>query len=125
MTPTWHTWFAQPWALWLPALLPPLTLLAALARGQRPRAPLRLGGAFALPAMFAPRRRGGLFRGLCLTLGFVLLVLGIAGPQWGREPHQQVSGGRDLVVVLDLSRSMLAEQPSRQKFARDALLSLA
>jgi Ca-activated chloride channel family protein len=125
MSPTWHTWFAQPWALWLLAVLPPLTLLAALARWQRRRALLRLGGAFALQAILAPRFWSSFFRGVCVTLGLVLLVLGIAGPQWGREPNQQVTGGRDLVVVLDLSRSMLAEQPSRQKYARDALLSLA
>jgi Ca-activated chloride channel family protein len=122
---SWETWFAQPWALWLLAVLPPLTLLAALARWRRRRALLRLGGAFALQAMLAPRRWAGLFQGMCLTLGLTLLVFGVAGPQWGRDPHHQVSSGRDLVVVLDLSRSMLAEQPSRQKFARDALLGLA
>ncbi len=66
-----------------------------------------------------------MLRRLCGTLGLVLLIVGVAGPQWGREPHQQVSAGRDLVVVLDLSRSMLAEQPSRQKLAREALLGLA
>src|SRR5437763_6221623 len=125
MSPSWQTWFAQPWALWLLWLLPPLTLLAALARWPRRRALLRLGGAFALQAVLAPRRWGAALRGLCMTLGLTLLVLGVAGPQWGREPQQQIGGGRDLVVVLDLSRSMLAEQPSRQKFARDALLGLA
>src|SRR5207248_7588028 len=125
MTPSWQTWFAQPWALWLLALLPPLGLLAALARWLRRRALLRLGGAFVLQALLAPRRWGGFFRRLSLGLALLLLVVGVAGPQWGREPHQQVSAGRDLVVVLDLSRSMLAEQPPRQKFARDALLGLA
>src|SRR5437899_1612208 len=125
MTTAWQSWFAQPWALWLLTLLPPLGLLAALARWQRRRALLRLGGSFALQALLAPRRWSGLLRRLCAFLALLLLILGVAGPQWGREPHQQVSAGRDLVVVLDLSRSMLAEQPSRQKFAQDALLGLA
>src|SRR5271155_1721264 len=122
MTVPWHNWFAQPWALWLLVLLPPLGLLAALARWQRRRALLRLGGAF---TRLAPRRWAGLPQRLCLTFGLLLLIMGGAGPQWGRDTQQQVSAGRDLVVVLDLSRSMLAEQPSRQEFARAALLGLA
>jgi len=57
----------------------------------------------------------------------VLLVLGIAGPQWGRQTlrAEDLATGRDLVVVLDLSRSMLAEQPSRQERALGALRDLA
>ena len=53
------------------------------------------------------------------------LVLGIAGPQWGRDWTQPVAPGRDLVVVLDLSRSMFAEQPSRLHRARAGLVKLA
>src|SRR5437660_12880843 len=101
MTTPWQTWFAQPWALWLLTLLPPLGLLAALARWQRRRALLHLGGSFVLQALLAPRRWSGLLRRLCLVLGLLLLIVGVAGPQWCREPHQHVSAGRDLVVVLD------------------------
>jgi Ca-activated chloride channel family protein len=62
-----------------------------------------------------------------VTAGLILLVLGIAGPQWGRRPlrAEELAPGRDLVVVLDLSRSMLAEQPSRQERALAALGDLA
>jgi Ca-activated chloride channel family protein len=41
-------------------------------------------------------------------IGLIFLVLGIAGPQWGRDRNQSQAAGRDLVVVLDLSLSMLA-----------------
>jgi Ca-activated chloride channel family protein len=53
------------------------------------------------------------------------LGLGMAGPQWGRDWDQSAAPGRDLVVVLDCSRSMLAETPSRLERARNALLDLA
>jgi Ca-activated chloride channel family protein len=49
----------------------------------------------------------------------------MAGPQWGRDWNQSAAPGRDLVVVVDCSRSMLAETPSRLERARDALIDLA
>src|SRR5262249_49202497 len=63
-------------------------------------------------------------RGICLSLGIGLLAIGIAGPQWGRE-WVQAAAGRDVVVVLDMSRSMLAEQPSRFERAKTALDDLS
>src|SRR5207248_5851262 len=64
------------------------------------------------------------WRGLCLTLGLLAIVLGTAGPQWGRDWDQSAAPGRDLVVVLDCSRSMWAETPSRLERAKTALLDL-
>src|SRR5262249_31749081 len=68
--------------------------------------------------------RGGAAR-LCLSLGLPLLLFGAAGPQWGRDWNQPVAPGRDVVAVLDLSRSMLAEPESRLQRAQAALLQLA
>jgi Ca-activated chloride channel family protein len=53
-----------------------------------------------------------------------LLAIGLAGPQWGQD-WVQGAGGRDLVVVLDMSRSMLAETPSRFERAKAALVDLS
>jgi Ca-activated chloride channel family protein len=41
-----------------------------------------------------------------------LLVLGVAGPRWGKSDEPGVAVGSDLVVVIDLSRSMLAADMS-------------
>lgn len=60
-----------------------------------------------------------------MSLAILLLILGIAGPQWGQDWNQTVDPGRDLIVVLDLSRSMLAENPSRLQQAKQALMELA
>lgn len=73
----------------------------------------------------ASRRGWRRLRGLCLLLGMLGLGLGMAGPQWGRDWDQSTAPGRDLVVVLDCSRSMLAETPSRLQRARTALRDLA
>jgi len=60
-----------------------------------------------------------------MLLGFLGMAIGMAGPQWGRDWDQSAAPGRDLVVVLDCSRSMLAETPRRLERARNALLDLA
>jgi Ca-activated chloride channel family protein len=115
--------FSNPLFLSLLALLPCLTVLALWAAHRRRRALAQLGNAATLgPPLFA-RRRSGRLRGLCWLLGMLALGVGTAGPHWGKEWDQAVSG-RDLIVVLDCSRSMLAENPSRLRRARLALLDL-
>jgi Ca-activated chloride channel family protein len=53
--------------------------------------------------------------GLMYPLAWLLLVLGVAGPQWGKSDEVGVAVGRDLVIVIDLSRSMLADDMSDPK----------
>src|SRR5262249_29861986 len=78
------------------------------ARRQR-RALLRLGRLPALAALTERRRQWPGLRLFCLSTALTILVLAIAGPQWGREQAVAGAHGRDLVVVMDLSRSMLAD----------------
>jgi Ca-activated chloride channel family protein len=118
-------WFANTWAFSLLGLMPLLGLLGALALRRRNRALARLGSQPALELLVAERRWVRLLRGFCASLGLTVLVVGIAGPQWGRDWSQAVAPGRDLVVVLDLSRSMFAEQPSRLQRAKQALADLS
>jgi Ca-activated chloride channel family protein len=117
-------WFANPWAFPILGLMPLLGLLGALALRRRSRALARLGSQAALELLVAERGWVRLLRGFLASLGLTLLVAGIAGPQWGRDYGQAAAPGRDLVVVLDLSRSMFAEQPSRLHRAQAALADL-
>ncbi len=119
-----HHWFANPWAFPLLGLPPLVGLLAVFALRRRNRALGRLGNQPALELLVAERGWVRLLRGLLASLGLTLLVAGIAGPQWGRDWSQAVAPGRDLVVVLDLSRSMFAEQPSRLHRAKEGLIKL-
>lgn len=124
-------WFANPWALWLLVLLPALGILATLARRRRRWCLAQLASRPTLAALTTGRRRFRALGALGSSMGLALLIAGIAGPQWGRDREQQMALGRDLVVVLDLSRSMLADDvvgnasPNRLGRARDALADLA
>ena len=93
----------------------PLADAAALAR---------LGNPASLHALVESSGRRRFRRGVCVALGLIALILGTAGPQWGRDWDQSAVPGRDLVVVLDCSRSMFAETPSRLERAKTALLDL-
>ena len=56
---------------------------------------------------------------LALGLAWLLLVGAAAQPRWGQEDERGIAEGRDLVVVLDFSRSMWAEDlANRQTPAR-------
>jgi Ca-activated chloride channel family protein len=111
--------------LWFLAALPVLAVLGAWSARRRRQTLARLGDPAAVDMQVAARRGWRWLLGLCLTLGFLGLGVGMSGPQWGRDWGQSAAPGRDLVVVLDCSRSMLAETPSRLERARDALLDLA
>jgi Ca-activated chloride channel family protein len=119
--------FASPLGLILLAVLPALAILAWLARRRRQRALAELGQMPILEMLALGRGKLRLVRVTGLVLGLVLLVIGIAGPQWGRAWDQSTAPGRDLVVVVDLSRSMLAQDvlPNRLERAKEALADLS
>jgi Ca-activated chloride channel family protein len=115
--------FTHPLMLAALSALPVLSVLAWLAARRRQRALVALGGLAQAAVLL--RRRSSRLRGFILWLGLVCLALGMAGPRWGRDWSQSAAPGRDLIVVLDLSRSMFAEAPSRIELARRALFDLA
>lgn len=75
----------------------------------------------------APRWKAGeRLRTVCFYAGIALLVLALAGPLVGTEVREVQREGMDLMVVLDLSRSMLAEDvlPNRLEKVRHELSRL-
>jgi Ca-activated chloride channel family protein len=123
-------WFAHPTALVLLATLPVLGLFGFLAGRWRRRARARWqASSFGWPVERARVRK--VLRAGCRIVGLASLVVAIAGPLWGRQPDERLALGRDIIAVLDLSRSMLAEDvggesaPNRLGQAKDALIDLA
>src|SRR5688572_27184712 len=59
-------------------------------------------------------------RGALLLAAFILIALALAQPQWGEEKKKVERKGVDLIFMLDVSTSMLAEdiKPSRVRKAK-------
>lgn len=64
---------------------------------------------------------GAWLRGTLILLAVAMVLTALARPRWGVEEREVAVRGLDLVIALDLSRSMLAEDiaPSRLVVARD------
>ena len=76
-------------------------------------------------SLLPSRSRRALTRGLVL-LGLALIVIALARPQFGRSDAAFTRRGRDVLVLLDLSRSMNARDlaPNRLAVAKQAALEV-
>lgn len=107
--------------VYLLGLVPCLLLLYAYAFARK-----RQALAFLLDAALLAHLVPGLshFRqwckALCLVSATGCLVLALMQPQWGKRWQDLPRRGRDLMIVLDVSRSMLAEDviPNRLERAK-------
>ena len=124
--------FAHPESIIL--LLPPIVMLM-LRMFHRRRLQQRLAqlgdvaAVYGLIVQVPPRR---IWAMLAKALGWLLLVIAAMGPRWGERNSSGVAVGRDIVILLDFSQSMLAADmtgpPTRWQAAiagiDDMLLSL-
>lgn len=102
--------FGEPWLL-AGLLIPAVILVAILYSAQRRRAATRLlGGAPALRAGTSERLRTVV--GLVIVVAALLAVVAAARPQWGEDEQARTQQGIDIVIALDVSRSMEAEDVS-------------
>src|SRR5262245_28981734 len=72
------------------------------------------------PSTRAPR--GARVRGVLAALGALLSLGALAGPQWGTIAEKSVERSREVLIALDLSRSMLAPDVSPSRLERSKLL---
>jgi len=119
--------FAAPDYLWLLALVPVLAGLLLLAAWRRGRALDRIGDTALvrrLASSVSAERR--VIKAVLLVVAAVFLVLALARPQWGARLETVTRRGIDVIVAVDTSASMLAEDvaPNRLAQARAAVLSL-
>ncbi len=109
--------FQAPWLLPLAVVLPALFAGLALAWERARARRVRRMGEPALVARLAPAGLAARGRGRAVRLGLAGLLAGVAlaGPRWGLERQLVRTSGVDVVLALDASLSMLAEdeRPSR------------
>jgi len=67
---------------------------------------------------FRARRPGWARRAWLLSLALALTIVALAGPRWGGQAETAVEPAREILVALDLSRSMLVTDAPRSRIDR-------
>lgn len=118
--------FANPYMLTLLAIVPPALIAFFWWSGRKQRSlVVQFIQSRLLPGLtvgFSPRRRR--LRQGCLVLSAACLILALARPQWGFDLEQTRQRGLDIVVAIDTSKSMLAEDIAPNRLARAKLAAL-
>ena len=116
--------FANPDFLYLLLVLPVMVVLFFINAWRRKKSIKKLGDpalvARLLPEMSATRP---VFKFLLLLLGFSATIIMLARPQFGSRIEEIKKQGVEVIIALDVSNSMLAEdiQPNRLTRAKQAI----
>ena len=120
--------FAEPQVLWLLLALPLTGFAAWLSAFRKRRALIRFAGGLQTLRRFDGEisRHLRVVKVLLLQLALLAIVLAAARPQWGVLVEEVRHVGVDVVILLDTSLSMAAEDiaPNRLELARDEIDTL-
>ena len=109
------------WLLWL--VLPLLTIQIGGIRKRLQSS--RLFGFGLTDGQTALRTRRSRVLAAALLIGvIILMIMGTAGPRWNRKEREVTTSGRDVVFLVDVSRSMTAGdlKPNRLEHAKYAII---
>lgn len=115
-------YFASPLYLWLLLLVPLIPVIYGVLRSLRRRRIRRFGDE-ALVRELMPSWSGakGWVRIVLFAIAFFFFVLGIARPQMGAKLKEHETKGAEIMICLDVSNSMLAEDYSPSRLDRAKL----
>ena len=111
--------FAEPNFLWALFSLPLFLLLFVYAYHRRKKLAARFASISMFPKIatsLSPFRRA--IKASLLLLGIAFLILALARPQWGRQMEHIERKGLDIVLLQDISLSMLAEDVKPNRLVR-------
>jgi len=114
--------FARPELLWLLLLVPALAAWLAFGLVRRRRALATFAGETLAERLVTTAPFPVLaVKAILLVTGVTFLVLAVARPQWGTTLEQVARQGVDVMVGIDISESMLAQdvRPDRLSKSRD------
>lgn len=116
--------FAHPELLYLLLLIPMLVIFYIIMLRRKKRAIVEFGNIELLkPLMPLLSYKRGTLKFVVLMLALLFVILGVSGPQFGSKLQQVKKEGVELMIVLDVSNSMLAEdiKPNRLEKAKMAI----
>ena len=119
--------FANPEYFYVLLVIPALMLLFIVAMHVRKRKILEFGNPELLyQLMPGYSKRRGWIKSSIFLFAFALMVVGLARPQFGSKLTEAKRKGIEIIIALDVSNSMLAQdiQPSRLDRAKQAISRL-
>lgn len=121
--------FANPDILWLLMVVPAMVVALALLSRARHKALARFAASEVLKELMPDVSQGRVrLKATLFTVAVAVVIIAAARPQFGSKLREQKSEGIEMMLVVDVSNSMLAEDftPSRldrTRYAIDKLFS--
>ena len=114
--------FADPIWLWGAFLLIPVIVLQTLRLSEK----FDKSSAFVAKGLrdsliHGSSKKSRIIKLFILSFSYILILLAMARPQWGFEEQQSYSKGRTVMLAIDSSRSMLAEDLTPNRLTRAKL----
>ena len=115
-------YFANSYYLWLLLLVPAIPVVYAVVRRLRLKRLRRFGEEELVNALM-PSWSGskGWWRIILFTLAFACFIIGISRPLMGAKLAERETKGAEIMVCLDVSNSMLAQDYSPDRLSRAKL----
>lgn len=116
--------FAHPELLYLLIIIPLLIVFFVAMVRRKKKAIAEFGNPELLkPLMPLFSIKRGIWKFVLLSVALLFIIVGVAGPQFGSKLQQVKKKGIELMLVLDVSNSMLAQdiKPSRLEKAKMAI----
>lgn len=111
--------FSWPWALALVVILPLLAAgLVVKARNVRARRLEHLGTPAMIARLAPTAASASRWRPIRLALAALFIAIAFAGPRWGLERAVVKQPGIDVILALDASSSMLAQDEAPNRLAK-------
>lgn len=110
---------AHPFVLHFLWLVPLTAILFIVYNRQKTRALERFADPELRIRLTGELQKGRrILRSACLLAALILLILALAGPRWGSHYQEVSQKGVDIMIVLDVSRSMLVEDVKPDRLER-------
>ena len=115
-------YFANPAYLWLLLLVPLIPVVYAIAMALRRRRVRAFGNEELVEALMPSRSAArGWWKTVLFTLAFAFFVIGLSRPLIGAKLAERETKGAEIMICLDVSNSMLAQDYTPDRLSRAKL----